>query len=130
MNARNLPGPGDAETFSPAAVANLALLDEMDEQPSDNDIAEAVQEAKDWMDTYFTAMTARNMPRARQAEPEPVRQQQARRDEHPPVDAEWTPSPDELAEIEASERAEAGGQSEQRQAAPAGRRSRGQMNLD
>lgn len=67
MNARNLPGPGDAETFSPAAVANLALLDEMDEQPSDNDIAEAVQEAKDWMDTYFTAMTARNMPRARQA---------------------------------------------------------------
>lgn len=67
MNARNLPGFGDAETFSPAAVANLALLDEMDEQPSDNDIAEAVQEAKDWMDTYFTAMTAGNMPRARQA---------------------------------------------------------------
>ena len=67
MTARNLPGPGDAETFSPAAVANLALLDEMDEQPSDNDIAEAVQEAKDWMDTYFTAMTAGNMPRARQA---------------------------------------------------------------
>ncbi len=67
MNARNLPGPGDAETFSPAAVASLALLDEMDEQPSDNDIAEAVQEAKDWMDTYFTAMTAGNMPRARQA---------------------------------------------------------------
>jgi hypothetical protein len=26
-----------------------------------------VQEAKDWMDTYFTAMTAGNMPRARQA---------------------------------------------------------------
>jgi hypothetical protein len=67
MNARNLPGPGDAETFSPAAVANLALLDEMDEQPSDNDIAEAVQEAKDWMDTYFAAMNAGNMPRARQA---------------------------------------------------------------
>ena len=67
MNARNLPGPGDAETFSPAAVANLALLDEMDEQPSDNDIAEAVQEAKDWMDTYFSAVNAGNMPRARQA---------------------------------------------------------------
>ena len=67
MNARNLPGPGDAETFSPAAVANLALLDEMDEQPSDNDIAEAVQEAKDWMDTYFAAMRAGNIPRARQA---------------------------------------------------------------
>ena len=67
MNARNLPGFGDAETFSPAAVATLALLDEMDEQPSDNDIAEAVQEAKDWMDTYFAAMNAGNMPRARQA---------------------------------------------------------------
>ena len=67
MNARNLPGPGDAETFSPAAVASLALVDEMDEQPSDNDIAEAVQEAKDWMDTYFSAMGAGNMPRARQA---------------------------------------------------------------
>ena len=66
----------------------------------------------------------------RQAEPEPVRQQQSRREEPPPVDAEWTPSPDELAEIEARERAEAGGQSEQRQAAPAGRRPRGQMSLD
>ncbi len=67
MNPFNLPGPGDAATFSSAALSSLALLDEMDEQPSDNDIAEAVQEAKDWMDTYFTAMTARNMPRARQA---------------------------------------------------------------
>ena len=69
MNARNLPGFGDAETFSPAAVARLQLLDEMyrDDQPSDNDIAEAVQEAKDWMDTYFAAMNAGNMPRARQA---------------------------------------------------------------
>jgi len=69
MNARNLPGFGDAETFSPAAVASLQLLDEMyrDDQPSDNDIAEAVQEAKDWMDTYFAAMNAGNMPRARQA---------------------------------------------------------------
>ncbi len=69
MNARNLPGFGDAETFSPAAVASLQLLDEMyrDDQPSDNDIAEAVQEAKDWMDTYFSAMNAGNMPRARQA---------------------------------------------------------------
>ena len=69
MNARNLPGPGDAATFSPAAVASLQLLDEMyrDDQPSDNDIAEAVQEAKDWMDTYFAAMNAGNVARARQA---------------------------------------------------------------
>jgi len=69
MNARDLPGYGDAATFSAAALSSLALLDEMsqDDQPSDNDIAEAVQEAKNWMDTYFTAMTAGNMPRARQA---------------------------------------------------------------
>ena len=69
MNARDLPGPGDAATFSHAALSSLALLEEMsqDDQPSDNDIAEAVQEAKDWMDTYFAAMNAGNMPRARQA---------------------------------------------------------------
>jgi len=69
MNPFNLPGPGDAETFSSAALSSLALLDEMsqDDQPSDNDIAEAVQEAKDWMDTYFAAMNAGNMARARQA---------------------------------------------------------------
>ena len=69
MTARDLPGPGDAATFSPAALSSLALLEEMsqDDQPSDNDIAEVVQEAKDWMDTYFTAMNAGNMPRARQA---------------------------------------------------------------
>ncbi len=66
----------------------------------------------------------------RQAEHEPVRQQQSRRDEPPPVDAEWTPSAEELAEIEARERAESGGRSEQIQAAPSGRRQRGQMNLD
>ena len=66
----------------------------------------------------------------RQAGHDPVRQQQSRRDEPPPVDAEWTPSAEELAEIEARERAEAGGQPDQRQAAPAGRRPRGQMNLD
>ena len=69
MDYRNLPGPGDAETFSAAARASLALLDEMsrDDQPSDNDIAEAVQEDKDWMDTYFSAMSSGNMFRARQA---------------------------------------------------------------
>ena len=69
MNPFNLPGPGDAATFSPAALSSLALLEEMsqDDQLSDNDIAEAVQEAKDWMDTYFAAMNAGNMARARQA---------------------------------------------------------------
>ena len=69
MNPFNLPGPGDAETFSSAALSSLALLEEMsqDDQPSDNDIAEAVQEAKDWMDTYLASMNAGNMARARQA---------------------------------------------------------------
>ena len=69
MTARDLPGPGDAATFSAAALSSLALLEEMsqDDQPSDNDIAEAVQEAKDWMDTYFAAVSAGNLPRARQA---------------------------------------------------------------
>lgn len=66
----------------------------------------------------------------RQAEREPVRQQQERREEPPAIDAEWIHSDEELAEIAARERAEAGGQSEQRQAAPAGRRQRGQMSLD
>lgn len=71
----------------------------------------------------------------RQAEREPVRQQQAVQEHQQSAgDAggagQWEPSPEELAEIEARERAEAGGQSEQRQAAPAGRRSRGQMSLD
>ena len=57
----------------------------------------------------------------RDPDPQPAHQQSAE---------QWQPSPEELAEIEARERAEAGGQAEQRQAAPAGRRSRGQMNLD
>lgn len=68
MNARNLPGPGDAETFSPAVLASLAQLEDFrEDEPSDDEIAEAVQEAKDWMDTYFAAITTGNMPRARQA---------------------------------------------------------------
>lgn len=69
MNPAALPGPGDAATLSPAALASLRMLDKMnaDEQPTANDITEAVKEAKDWMDTYFAAMSAGNMPRARQA---------------------------------------------------------------
>lgn len=72
----------------------------------------------------------------RQTEREPVRQQRQEAQAHQQSEGaaggagQWQPSPDELAEIEARERAEAGGQSEQRQAAPAGRRPRGQMNLD
>lgn len=71
----------------------------------------------------------------RQAEPEPVRQQEEVQVHQQSAGAaggagQWQPSPEELAKIEARERAEAGGQSEQRQAAPAGRRPRGQMSLD
>ena len=64
----------------------------------------------------------------RQAEREPVRRQDAPQQQR--AEEPWIPTDEELAEIEARERAEAGGQSEQRQAAPAGRRSRGQMSLD
>lgn len=72
----------------------------------------------------------------RQAEREPVREQRQEAQAHQQSEGaaggagQWQPSAEELAEIEARERAEAGGQAEQRQAAPAGRRPRGQMNLD
>ncbi len=63
MNARNLPGPGDAETFSPAAVANLALLDEMDEQPSDNEAQIKVLLAAGWfrMGGFFSTRQGRSV---------------------------------------------------------------------
>jgi hypothetical protein len=69
MNARDLPGYGDPATFSVTALASLRLLDQMhaDDHATDVDIAEAVQEAKDWMDTYFSAMNAGNVERARMA---------------------------------------------------------------
>lgn len=67
---------------------------------------------------------------AAQAQPEPVRQQVA---EPAPAAAagQWQPSPEELAEIEARERAEAGGlfgeQQQTTQPAPTSRRQRGSM---
>ena len=70
MGSRDLPGFGDAATFTPAARASLAMLEQMhdeDDQATSNDIAEAVQEDNDWMDTYFAAVSAGNLPRARQA---------------------------------------------------------------
>ncbi len=70
MGSRDLPGYGDAATFPPSVRASLALLEQMhdeDDQATSNDIAEAVQEAKDWMDTYFAAVSSGNLPRARQA---------------------------------------------------------------
>lgn len=70
MNMRDLPGYGDAATFPPSVRASLALLEQMhdeDDHATSNDIAEAVQEAKDWMDTHFAAVSAGNLSRARQA---------------------------------------------------------------
>ena len=69
----------------------------------------------------------------RQSEREPVPQQQA--DNPPPAAAgQWEPSPTELAEIEARERAEAGGlfgdQQQTTQPAPTGRRPRGPLNVE
>ena len=71
----------------------------------------------------------------RQAQPEPVRQRQA--DTPPAAEAgQWEPSPAELAEIAARERAEAGGlfdsadQQQTTQPAPTGRRPRGALNVE
>ena len=69
-----------------------------------------------------------------QPEPEPVRQQQ-HHEEPPAVDAEWSPSPEEQAEIAARERAEAGGlldsaDQQSSQPAPTGRRPRGSLNVE
>ena len=64
-----------------------------------------------------------------------MRQRQA--DTPPAAEAgQWEPSPAELAEIEARERAEAGGlfgsdaQQQTTQPAPTGRRPRGALNVD
>lgn len=70
----------------------------------------------------------------RQAQPEPVRQRQA--DTYPAAEAgQWEPSPAELAEIEARERAEAGGlfdgaDQQNSQPAPTGRRPRGSLSVE
>ena len=74
----------------------------------------------------------------RQAEREPV--QQGRHPDQAPAQQQsaeqWEPSPAELAEIEARERAEAGGlfgsdaQQQTTQPAPTGRRPRGAMNVE
>lgn len=70
-----------------------------------------------------------------QAQPEPVRQQAA--DPAPAAaSGQWQPSPEELAEIAARERAEAGGlfdsadQQQTSQPAPTGRRPRGSLSVE
>lgn len=71
MNARNLPGFGDAETFGPAAVASLQLIDEMyrDDQPSDDDTPsigdrrEACAVIRDWLTEAESALMRGDLKR-------------------------------------------------------------------
>lgn len=67
-----------------------------------------------------------------QAQPEPVRQQQAAQQQH--AEEKWIPTDEELAEIAARERAESGGNlfedDGRQQAAPSGRRQRGGMSIE
>lgn len=69
MNARDLPGYGDAATFSPAALASLRMLDEMDadDQRTANDIEQARAELADWVDTFNSASRRGDVGRMRQA---------------------------------------------------------------
>jgi len=68
-----------------------------------------------------------------QPEPEPVRQQQAAQPQR--AEEPWIPTDEELAEIAARERAEAGGlldsaDQQSSQPAPTGRRPRGSLNVE
>ena len=69
MNARDLPGYGDTATFSPAALASLQLLEQMDadDQPTANDIEQARAELADWVDTFNAASRRGDVGRMRQA---------------------------------------------------------------
>jgi len=52
MNPFNLPGPGDAATWPPEALASLAPLDEAtpdDDTPSTADRREACAVIRDWL---------------------------------------------------------------------------------
>lgn len=69
MNARDLPGYGDAATFSPAALASLQLLEQMDadDQPTADDIEQARAELADWVDTFNAASRRGDVGRMNQA---------------------------------------------------------------
>lgn len=69
MDAANLPGYGDAATFSPAALASLRMLDEMnaDDQPTADDIEQARAELADWVDTFNSASRRGDVGRMNQA---------------------------------------------------------------
>lgn len=59
MNDRNLPGPGDAETWPPEAFASLARLDcaaSDDDTPSVSDRREACAVIRDWITEAESAL--------------------------------------------------------------------------
>lgn len=70
MNLSALLGPGEAAMLSPAALKSLELLDLWMEEPSPSalDIAEARQEAKVWMETFFDACDRGDKARMQQAQ--------------------------------------------------------------
>lgn len=122
------------------AVAAAAPLEEVAFDMSQSDAAGVDQDTGEILDQPAARQIEHQpdperIPQpTRQAQPEPVRQQAAE-----PASAaatgQWQPSPEELAEIEARERAEAGGlfdSADQKspQPAPTGRRPRGSLNVE
>lgn len=120
------------------AVAAAAPLEEVAFDMSQSDAAGVDQETGEILDQAPAQIAHQPDPEripqpTRHAQPEPVRQQAAE-----PASAaatgQWQPSPEELAEIEARERAEAGGlfveQEQATQPAPTGRRQRSPLNVE
>ena len=120
------------------AVAAAAPLEEVAFDMSQSDAAGVDQDTGEILDQP-AARQIEHQPAAdpipqqtRQAEREPVRRQDAPQQQR--AEEPWIPSPEELAEIEARERAEAGAlfgeQQQAPQPAPTGRRPRGPLNVE
>jgi len=121
------------------AVAAAAPLEEVAFDMSQSDAAGVDQDTGEILDPLATRQiehqpAADPIPhRTRQAEREPVRQQQAAQPQR--AEEPWIPTDEELAEIAARERAEAGGlldsaDQQSSQPAPTGRRPRGSLNVE
>ena len=122
------------------AVAAAAPLEEVAFDMSQSDAAGVDQDTGEILDQPAARQIEHQpdperIPQpTRQAQPEPVRRQAA----EPASSAaagQWQPSPEELAEIEARERAEAGGlldsaDQQSSQPAPTGRRPRGSLSVE
>ena len=121
------------------AVAAAAPLEEVAFDVSQSDSTGVDQDTGEILDQAPAQIAHQPDPEripqpTRHAQPEPVRQQAAE-----PASAaatgQWQPSPEELAEIEARERAEAGGlldsaDQQSSQPAPTGRRPRGSLSVE